>query len=280
MRNNKMVMILAIVMGVLLVVVIGVILVITISKNKDASKKIIVETPTNLEESIQAEEEKKKTDFNDKFKGYEGEEISATLVKSLLSEVVLTNNTDEEHQVIVKIIGTSIEDGTKDTTEISSAQREINDEYIYNVSLEFSSEDGYVSEITIEGEKNTSPEIQAFNRKFKQYEDTELTGVEVKTELAEIIKESNQQNSEHKIIMYSGDLKSINDIKDEAKYKITFSYDDEGYLTRIDADEQSGNNNNPIERENETANEIENRMNNVLQQYQDDISERSSDEDL
>lgn len=262
MRNNKKIMILAIVMGILLVVVIGGILIVTISKNKNASKKIIVQTPTNSEEAAKAEEEKKKTEFNDKFKGYEGEEISSTLIKSLLSEIVLTNNTNEEHQVIVKILGTSIEDGTEDTTEISSAQKEIKDEYIYKVSLEFSSETGYVSEIIIEGEKARDPEIQAFNRKFRQYEDEELTGEEVKTELAEIIKESNQQNEEHKIIMYSGDLKSINDIKDEAIYKITFSYDDEGYLTRIDADEQRNNTN----------------VDNDDSENEDDISERSSDE--
>lgn len=265
MRNNKPIIILIVVISILVIGVIGGVIFIAIKNNKGTGK-VVVNATTNNNEA----EEQKVDDFNEQFSGYEGEEISGTLVKSLLSAVILSNNSDEEHQITVKIIDTDLEDGTTDTTDLSKVQQSINKNDIYEVK--YDKENGYISEITIEKTSGAdiSPEAQRFNQKFTSYQDKTITGKKVKGELATLIKESNKANTEHKIIIYSGDLTSINDIKDEANYKITLSFDEEGYLNRIDADEEEnsnqGNNENYFSDNdvNEIVNEVLNTANNAL----------------
>ena len=252
MRNNKMVMVLAIIMGILIIAVMAGIIFVTIDKSKNASGKIIVDASSNSEEAIRAEKEEKLKAFNGKFTSYLGEQVSATLVKSLLSEIILSNNQNEERQLVVKILDTEIEEGTNDTEKLANIQKTIENEYTYSVECNYEDETGYVYEIIIKKSTsaNVSPEIQAFNQKFEQY----------------------------KVMMYSGELKSLGDIKDDADYKITLSYDEQGYIYRIDADEQSGSLRNSVNdstnminegnrREHETVNEMEDMMNNILQQY-------------
>lgn len=275
MRNNKTIIILVIITSILVIATIAGIIFIGVSKNNKNSGKVIVNAsePNNAE--IEAEKIK---NFNEQFSGYEGEEISGTLVKSLLSAIILNNNSDADHQVTVKISDTEIEEGTTDTADIANIQKTINREDIYKV--EYNKENEYITEIKIEKTEgdNISREAQRFNQNFMSYEDKTITGKEVKGTLVTLIRDSNRENEEHQIEIVSGELTSISQIKDDAEYKITLTFDDEGYLNRIDADEQTEN--NTIERENETVNEIENMMNSALQQYQDDTSERSSDEDL
>lgn len=280
MRNNKMVMVLAIIMGILIIAVMAGIIFVTIDKSKNASRKIIVDASSNSEEAIRAEKEEKLKAFNGKFTSYLGEQVSATLVKSLLSEIILSNNQNEERQLVVKILDTEIEEGTNDTEKLANIQKTIENEYTYSVECNYEDETGYVYEIIIK--KSTSanvlPEIQAFNQKFEQYKEQIVKGTFIKEEIAKIINTSNSKNEGHKIMMYSGELKSLGDIKDDADYKITLSYDEQGYIYRIDADEQSGNLRNVVNdsanminegnrREHETVNEMEDMMNNILQQY-------------
>ena len=263
MRNNKMVMVLAIIMGILIIAVMAGIIFVTIDKSKNASGKIIVDASSNSEEAIRAEKEEKLKAFNGKFTSYLGEQVSATLVKSLLSEIILSNNQNEERQLVVKILDTEIEEGTNDTEKLANIQKTIENEYTYSVECNYEDETGYVYEIIIKKSTsaNVSPEIQAFNQKFEQYKEQIVNGTFLKVELANIIE-----------------LKSLGDIKDDADYKITLSYDEQGYIYRIDADEQSGNLRNAVNdsrnminegnrREHETVNEMEDMMNNILQQY-------------
>ena len=270
MRNNKTMFILIIVISILIVALIGGIIFIAVSKAKNKPGKVVVNATDNSEAETQ-----KVKEFNEQFLGYEGEEISGSLVKSLISEVVLNNNSNEEQQLVVKILGTDIEDGTTDTTELVEMQEKIDTKSIYEVILGYDEQTGYIDEITIEKTNNTvvSPEVERFNQKFAKYQDKTIKGEEVKGDLATLIKDSNKDNPEHKISLRSGEIKSINEIIDDADYKIKLTYDEEGYISRIDADEQQGNNNlrnatNAInEEERKTANEMENMMNNVLQEY-------------
>lgn len=245
-KNKKMIMILAIAMGILIVVAIVGIVFVSISKSKNGSGKIIVQTTGNPEEAIKAEQQQKMNEFNGKFNPYVGRKISGTLVKSLISEAILNNNTNEEQQVIVKLLETDFEDGTDDVTELSDMQLIIGNEYIYSVECNENSETGYIEEIVIKLEDtvSTSPEVQEFNENFMQYEDEIISGIKVKEELVELIKNINRENPDHKITMYSGELSSINDLSDTADYKITLTYDEEGYINRIDADEQVTENGN------------------------------------
>lgn len=271
MRNNKMMIILIIVISILVIAIIGGILFISISKSKDKSNNIVVKAPST-DENEEDKKAKEVREFNAKFNAYEGEEeISGTIVTSLISEVIMNNNTNEEHQITVTVIGTELEEGTQDTTELTDFQKNIKASQIYSIEIKYDSENGLVSELIFEQLQKVAinPEIQAFNQNFIQYENKKIMGTQVKGELANAIISSNTTNQNHKITMYSGDLKSINDIKDNAVYEIILSYDDEGYLNRIDAIEQEqGNTNNDNNSNNNfednVAQDIENQVNDIV----------------
>lgn len=279
MRKNKTALILGIIIGALIIALVVGIILIVVDKGAKSSKKIIVDAPTNSEEN---DEKERVREFNEKFTSYEGEEISATLIKSLLSEIILSNNKNEERQLKLKIMDTNLEEGTDDVTEISDAQQYLSNEYTYSVECKTDDTTGYVTEIIIKrGESANIPqEVRAFNQNFLKYDGQIIKGSVVKGEMINFIKAASKENNEHKITLYSGELESLRDIKDEADYKVTLSYDEEGYIYRIDADEQSENNelrnavnsandaiNSGNAEERNVANEIENMMDNVLQQY-------------
>lgn len=241
MRKSKMVVLLGVMIGVLIIsLIIGIILIV-IDKGKNSSKKIIVDAPTNSEELERVEKEKKLNEFNTKFTSYVGEEVSTTLVKSLLSEIILSNNQNEERQLKVKIMDTNLEEGTDDTTEISNAQQYLSNEYTYIVECNYDDATGYVTEIVIKRGKGAElpPEVQAFNQNLLKYSGQIVKGTVVKSKMINDIKAANQGDDKHNITLYSGELESLRDIKDEADYKIILSYDEEGYIYRIDADEQT-----------------------------------------
>lgn len=258
MKNNRGIIVIIIIISVLVLALIGGIVFVAISQSKKNNNRVVVDAPTNSGEN----EQEKIDEFNEPFSGYEGEEISGTLVKSLLSAVILSNNSNENHQITVKILDTDLEEGTTDATDISKAQQEVKTTEIYEV--EYNTEEGYISEITIEKTENTtvSPEVQRFNQKFTSYADETMKGKEIKENLAKLISESNKANPEHKISLHAGSIKSIKEIIDDAEYKIKLSYDDDGYLKRIDAEKQDENSNEEESNFNINNNQNNNNINN------------------
>jgi len=86
----------------------------------------------------------------------------------------------------------------------------------------------------------TEKQIQKeLNKIAIHFEEKAKKGTVVKSKMINDIKAANQGDDKHNITLYSGELESLRDIKDEADYKIILSYDEEGYIYRIDADEQT-----------------------------------------
>lgn len=122
----------------------------TITFNYDSKKYInlIFITKNTTEES------KKIFEFNRKFIQYEGENISATLVKSLLTEILQSNKENEKHQIVVKIIGTELEKATVNTDNLTRVQEKIQEPTRYKAEFQYGN-DGYISSVIIEQIENT-----------------------------------------------------------------------------------------------------------------------------
>lgn len=179
-------------------------------------------------------------EFNKQFTQYEGENISATLAKSLLTAILENNNINETHQIIAEIKGTNLESGTIKIKDLAEIQEIIVDPDRYKTEFEYD-EDYYVSKVIVEKLENTISNEEETNntettlQKLEKYQGKIITGKELKENLVNIIKTYNKENPENKINIYSSGLKSITEIKDESNYEITISYNNEDYPTRVDA---------------------------------------------
>jgi len=74
-----------------------------------------------------------------------------------------------------------------------------------------------------------------FNSNFVSYRRT-INGVEF-NELIQKIKDSNEANPNHRVALTSNNLQDLNGIIETNKYKVEFSYDDQGYVNNITVDQ-------------------------------------------
>lgn len=174
------------------------------------------------------EEDSEILDYNKQFIQYEGNNISATLVKSLLTAILENNNVNEERQILVEITDSSLSNQTIKTKKLAELQEMIFEKNRYKTEFEFD-ENGYVSKVSIKRIENTA------QNNIAEYQNKIITGKDFKENLINNIILYNAENPEHTTNLYSQGLTSINDINDEDFFEITISYDEEGYPIRIEA---------------------------------------------
>lgn len=167
-------------------------------------------------------------EFNKQFTQYAGNNVSATVVKSLLTTVLESNNINVENQIIVEIKNTNLKTEIVETSQLAEIQNTIVEPDRYKTEFKFN-DDGYISKIYINIIENEA------QNNIAQYQKKVITGKELKENLIHNMLIYNSQNPEHKSNIYSAGLKSITEIEDEEFYEITISYDEEGYPTRVDA---------------------------------------------
>lgn len=167
-------------------------------------------------------------EFNKQFTQYAGNNVSATVVKSLLTTVLESNNINVENQIIVEIKNTNLKTEIVETSQLAEIQNTIVEPDRYKTEFKFN-DDGYISKIYINIIENEA------QNNIAQYQKKVITGKELKENLIHNMIIYNSQNPEHKSNIYSAGLKSITEIEDEEFYEITISYDEEGYPTRVDA---------------------------------------------
>lgn len=167
-------------------------------------------------------------EFNKQFTQYAGNNVSATVVKSLLTTVLESNNINVENQIIVEIKNTKLKTEIVETSQLAEIQNTIVEPDRYKTEFKFN-DDGYISKIYINIIENEA------QNNIAQYQKKVITGKELKENLIHNMLIYNSQNPEHKSNIYSAGLKSITEIEDEEFYEITISYDEEGYPTRVDA---------------------------------------------
>lgn len=173
-------------------------------------------------------EQKEASEFNKRFLQYEGQNISAILVKSLLTAVLENNNTNEENQITVELTNTNLQAEIIENSQLAEIQNSISESNRYKTEFEFS-DNGYISKVSISIIENEE------QNNIEQYQDKIITGKELKEKLINNMLIYNSQNPEHKSSIYSEGLNSITEIEEEASYKIIISYDEEGYPIRVDA---------------------------------------------
>ncbi len=174
------------------------------------------------------EEDSEILDYNKQFIQYEGNNISATLVKSLLTAILENNNVNEERQILVEITDSSLSNQTIKTKKLAELQEMIFEKNRYKIEFEFD-ENGYVSKVSIKRIENTA------QNNIAEYQNKIITGKDFKENLINNIILYNAENPEHTTNLYSQGLTSINDINDEDFFEITISYNEEGYPIRIEA---------------------------------------------
>ena len=167
-------------------------------------------------------------EFNKQFTQYAGNNVSATVVKSLLTTVLESNNINVENQIIVEIKNTNLKTEIVETSQLAEIQNTIVEPDRYKTEFKFN-DDGYISKIYINIIENEA------QNNIAQYQKKVITGKELKENLIHNMLIYNSQNPEHKSNIYSAGLKSITELEDEEFYDITISYDEEGYPTRVDA---------------------------------------------
>ena len=172
--------------------------------------------------------------FNAQFSTYEGEDLSATQIRSLFSAINASNESNSDHIIELN------EEGITDANDLEIAGR-------YNVELSSFDDDGYVNEITITDsnlESNASDDEQQatetmdkliFNSQFTSYVG-EITGEQL-NKLLDTIQKSNNENSEHQIGVKSNNLRDFRGITAEKKYTTVLTYDANGYINVINIDE-------------------------------------------
>lgn len=245
-KSRNLIIVLIIIILILIVALVGSMIYIFNNKEKETNKidNEVENNISNVENTNNANEtdnenayvfEMEKNSFNARFKMYEGQNLSKTQVNEIISNIE-ANNSAENMKHKIKLNNSEI---------VSSEQG--NDEISYNIKISYDDE-GFVNEITIieasenevSGENAGSAagdmEKLMFNTNFNSYVG-DITGQRLNA-LLKTIEESNTMHPEHKITISSNNLQSLDQIVETEVYKVTPSYDDNGYISNINMDKK------------------------------------------
>jgi len=246
-RNRNLIIILIVIILILIIALAGAMVYIFMNQNNNNNNnQIVVDNPANsgnpgyndiLDDVEDATNNMAIETFNSMFTMYEGLDLTGAQIKSLISKVESSNETNTEHIVTLS------DEGITDIEQVESDKQ-------YNIEL-FYDDDGYVNEISItiagddEVENPEEPEtpIQGsqdmdkliFNTAFMSYVGN-INGDRLNS-LLQVIQDSNTKYPEHQITISSNNLSDLNGIASTNIYTITLSYDDDGYISNINIDQ-------------------------------------------
>lgn len=73
--------------------------------------------------------------------------------------------------------------------------------------------------------------VETFNANFESFEGIDIVSAQIKSLISKV--EINNTSSEHIITLNEEGITTIDQVKDDKKYDVEFSYDDEGYINEI-----------------------------------------------
>lgn len=255
-KNNNMIIIMIVIIAILIIAMFAGIIWIIVSNERNKNARIVVnntnentasqenETPNGSNNPTSADETIKIQEFNSQFIKYEGTEKKSTDVEELISMVIINNRNHNDHQVLVSTAGEGFTENiqfteaTNNIIELSEINGNIKANKEYSIQLEYD-DIGYVYIINIQtGESIVDTQaIDTFNAQFEAYSNKIISGEQLSA-LISIMRESNKQNAEHQVRLYSEDITSIQDINPTDMFLITSTTDEEGYINGINATKQ------------------------------------------
>lgn len=255
MNNRKMVVILMVIVAVLIVALVGAIIYIVFQQQKTANNITTVNTSNQLNNNVNNTNEdinntNNTTDepniddeqtkelairtFNSQFTPYEGEKVSSSQVKALIS-LIGTNNSTRTDGHTVNISSNGI---TKVDDVLSTK--------VYKVEVLFDVE-GYINEVEIteNGDSQNATEQPStnqpgdistlvFNSKFNYYIG-DIAGSKI-NDLLKIAQDSVSNYPEHPLTISSNNLSDLNEIVPTETYRVTPYYDSAGYINKLNID--------------------------------------------
>ena len=240
-RSRNLIIILIVIIVILIIALVGAMVYIVMNKDNNNNNEIVVNNTGAANEIDDIEEQVNNMaieTFNSMFTMYEDLELTGAQVKSLISKIESSNETNIEHIVTLS------DEGITDIEQVDTTKK-------YTVELSYD-DDGYVNEISItetsdEGEENPEePETPTqgtddmdkliFNTAFMSYVGN-INGDRLNS-LLQAIQDSNTKYPEHQITISSNNLSDLNGIASTNIYTITLSYDEDGYISNINIDQQ------------------------------------------
>lgn len=251
-KSKRIIAVLLIIITILVIALVGAIVYIVMEKDNNSNNQAMVNTSGYDEDDMYNEinneideddmvdkvENMARQTFNAKFTVYEGSEMTALQIKSLLSAIEANNavessKTNIEEQHLVTLDGTGI-----------TKKEQIDNTKKYNVELSYD-DDEYVNSIKIteytgttgnNGQQPGDMEKVIFNTQFTSYLG-DITGSELKV-LIQKVTASNIANPEHQVTGSSNNMPNLNEIVETDIYTITLSYDTNGYVNNINIDKK------------------------------------------
>lgn len=244
-RNRNLIIILIVIILVLIIALVGAMVYIFMNQdNNNNNNQIVVDHTSNAGNTNETDDIEEQINnmaietFNSMFTMYEGLDLTGAQIKSLISKVESSNETNTEHIVTLS------DEGITDIEQVESDKQ-------YNIEL-FYDDEGYVNEISItiagddEVEEPEEPETPTqgtddmdkliFNTAFMSYVGN-INGDRLNS-LLQVIQDSNTKYPEHQITISSNNLSDLNGIASTNIYTITLSYDEDGYISNINIDQQ------------------------------------------
>jgi len=251
-RSRNLIIILIVIILILIIALVGAMVYIFMNQdNNNNNNEIVVDNSANSGNVVDNDDEGEVDDveqmaiqtFNSQFTPYEGTNLTAAQIKSLISMVLTINNTTG-YKVVLNEEGIYLVEQVKNEAK-------------YDVELYYDDE-GYVNEISIkeasgEGEENPEePETPQqpntptqgandmdkaiFNTAFMSYVGN-INGDRLNS-LLQVIQDSNSKYPEHQVTLSSNNLQTLEGIVATDIYTITLSYDGNGYINNINIDKQ------------------------------------------
>lgn len=250
MNNRKMVVILMIIVAILIIALVGAIIYIVAKENKNSNNTVVVnnnktenttrneaDTNNNIDDPDIDDEQTKELaikTFNGQFTPFEGENVTSSQVKALISLIETNNSTRTDgHTVNISSNGITKADDVLTTK-------------VYKVEVLFDVE-GYINEVEITENGNSQNATEqpttnqpgdistlVFNSKFNYYIG-DITGSKI-NDLLKIAQDSVSNSPEHPITISSNNLTDLSEIIPTETYRVTQSYDTAGYINKLNID--------------------------------------------
>jgi len=253
-RNRNLIIILIVIILILIIALAGAMVYIFMNQDSNNNNnEIIVDNTANGGNTNEIDDIEEQANnmaietFNSMFTIYEDLDLTAAQIKSLISKIESSNETNTDHIVTLS------DEGITDIEQVDSTKK-------YNVELSYDA-DGYVNEISIieitgdvqeepeeptqnpeepeaptQGSTTTDMDKLIFNTAFMSYVGN-INGDRLNS-LLQVIQDSNTKYPEHQITISSNNLSDLNGIASTNIYTITLSYDDDGYISNINIDQQ------------------------------------------